>query len=73
MPERLRRIQQEGQHDDDQHQGVYVRGNPQLRAVEERQHGQRPDHAEDCGYFYDVLLGEVVSGVHFEDEHVVDA
>lgn len=73
MPEHFQRVNQKHKHNNHQPQRVDVRGYTKRSTIQEAEQTQRPYYSENGGQLHQVLLREMVSGIQFEDEHVVDS
>lgn len=60
-------VKKEGRHQQHQHQRVDVSWNAQFGTVQKRKYRNGPNHAENGRHFDNMLFGQMVSGVHFED------
>lgn len=65
------RVDAERQEDDSQAERVDVGRDAERGAIQEAEYTEGPDHAQYGGHLHQVLLGEVVSRVELEYQHVV--
>jgi hypothetical protein len=59
-------------HYNGQGQRVDVRRDAQTGTVQETEQAERPDDTKNGRQFHQVLLGEVVPGIEFENQHVIN-
>uniref|UniRef100_A0A182MRV2 Uncharacterized protein n=1 Tax=Anopheles culicifacies TaxID=139723 RepID=A0A182MRV2_9DIPT len=67
------RIDEEYDHDHGHEQWINVRRYAQAGAVQKAQQTERPHHTEDGRHLHQMLLGQMVTRIKLEDEHVINA
>lgn len=71
MPKYFKWIEQENYHNDGQCQRIDKRWNAETGAVEETEQTQRPHNTKDGGDFHEMLFGQMVPRIQFEDQHMI--